>query len=73
MHVVWLFLNTAPAKDKNEANNQMNNSKDDDFIFSLHTAYQAAQQSGFRNTKRALLALLAREVGYTDAEATKRQ
>ena len=51
----------------------MNNSKDDDFILSLHTACQAAQQSGFRNTKQALLALLAREVGYTDAEATKRQ
>lgn len=44
--------------------------EDDSFILSLHTAFQAAQQSEFSNTTHALLSILAREMGYTGTIST---
>jgi hypothetical protein len=45
----------------------MNPTKDEAFILSLHVACQGAEQKGFHHTRQALLGMLAREVGHTDA------
>jgi hypothetical protein len=43
----------------------MRKHEDEVFILSLHVACQRAHQHGFHHTKRALLAMLEREIDQT--------